>query len=104
MDQSPRKNKRVAGLEPLSEETVRGIHKANEDYTLETNGDFRGSWVGTSPLPAMSTRAMVMPMVLIPGKFARVVSVTLKPNLLALVSPGLARADVVKWEERARVG
>ncbi|WRX13458.1 hypothetical protein QQP08_005945 [Theobroma cacao] len=54
-------------------------------------------WSGLSPLGAKSWRDMVRPMVLIPGKLAR-------PKGLALVLPGLVRAEVVKWEERARLG
>ena len=99
MDESSWKNEGVARLKLLSEKAVRGVYKAHKKNTLKTNGNFRGTWVGVGwnkPVTDMSIRAIVRPMVLIPGKFARLVSVTLKPNGLALVSPGLARAEVVK--------
>lgn len=59
---------------------------------------------GTTPLAAMSTRAMVRPNVLTPGRLSVSVRVALNPKGLAFGLPGLDRTDVVKWDEFASFG
>ena len=61
-------------------------------------------WGGTSPSGAMSIRAMLRPWVRWPGRFWFVVRMTLNPNWLVLVLPGLDRAEVAKWYGVARLG
>lgn len=56
------------------------------------------------PFAARSTRASVRPNVLSPGRLTVLVRVTLKPNGLVFVFPGLERVEVVKCEVAASSG